>query len=92
MRVDNLYGNNTDTNRSKPRRKIPCQSWERHWITLGRQNHRLLWDGLTLEFVDEFLNPEDMAFESHGVKVIVDPKSLAYIDGTELDFTKEGLQ
>jgi iron-sulfur cluster assembly protein len=44
----------------------------------------------TLEFVDE-LQPEDMQFESHGVKVIVDPKSLVYIDGTELDYTKEGL-
>jgi iron-sulfur cluster assembly protein len=44
----------------------------------------------TLEFVDN-ANPEDMTFESHGVKVVVDPKSLAYIDGTELDFTKEGL-
>lgn len=44
----------------------------------------------TLEFVDD-MHPEDMAFDSHGVKVIVDPKSLAYIDGTELDFTKEGL-
>ena len=32
----------------------------------------------TLEFVDE-LQPEDMQFESHGVKVIIDPKSLAYI-------------
>jgi iron-sulfur cluster assembly protein len=44
----------------------------------------------TLEFVDDLL-PEDVAFDSHGVKVIVDPKSLVYIDGTELDFTKEGL-
>ena len=44
----------------------------------------------TLEFVDD-LQTEDMLFESHGVKVIVDPKSLVYIDGTELDFTKEGL-
>jgi iron-sulfur cluster assembly protein len=44
----------------------------------------------TLEFVDD-LQPEDMQFESHGVKVIVDPKSLVYIDGTELDYTKEGL-
>ena len=44
----------------------------------------------TLEFVDD-MQPEDTAFESHGVKVIVDPKSLVYIDGTELDFTKEGL-
>jgi len=44
----------------------------------------------TLEFVDED-NPEDIAFESRGIKIFVDPKSLVYIDGTELDFTREGL-
>ncbi len=43
-----------------------------------------------LEFVDE-VAPEDEVFEDHGVKVVVDPKSLLYIDGTELDFAKEGL-
>jgi iron-sulfur cluster assembly protein len=43
-----------------------------------------------LEFVDT-LSPEDVQFESHGVKVVVDPKSLQYIDGTELDYTREGL-
>ncbi|CAM2192692.1 iron-sulfur cluster assembly protein [Paraburkholderia kururiensis] len=43
-----------------------------------------------LEYVDE-LSAEDQVFESNGVKVIVDPKSLAYIDGTELDFAREGL-
>mgnify|MGYP003702899609 CR=1 FL=1 len=43
-----------------------------------------------LEFADE-LEPDDQVFEDHGVKVIVDPKSLLYLDGTELDFTKEGL-
>ncbi|KAB0601222.1 iron-sulfur cluster assembly protein IscA [Cupriavidus pauculus] len=43
-----------------------------------------------LEYVDELL-PEDQVFESHGIKVIVDPKSLPYIDGTELDFAREGL-
>ena len=32
-----------------------------------------------------------MQFESHGVKVLVDPKSLQYIDGTELDYAREGL-
>ncbi len=41
-----------------------------------------------LEFVDE-LNPEDEVFEDHGVKVIVDRKSLVYIDGTELDFAEK---
>ena len=34
---------------------------------------------------------EDQQFESHGVKIFVDPKSLTYIDGTELDFAREGL-
>ena len=34
---------------------------------------------------------EDQVFESNGVKVFVDPKSLAYLDGTELDFVREGL-
>ncbi|MBS0552145.1 MAG: iron-sulfur cluster assembly accessory protein, partial [Proteobacteria bacterium] len=43
-----------------------------------------------LEFVDE-TQGEDLVFESHGVKIIVDPKSLAYLDGTELDFVREGL-
>jgi iron-sulfur cluster assembly protein len=44
-----------------------------------------------LEFVDN-INPDDEVFDSEGVKVIVDKKSLQYIDGTELDYTKEGLQ
>ena len=43
-----------------------------------------------LEFVDE-LNEDDNVFEQDGVKVIVDAKSLVYLDGTELDFVKEGL-
>ena len=43
-----------------------------------------------LEYVDE-LNSEDLVFESNGVKIVIDPKSLAYLDGTELDFTREGL-
>ena len=43
-----------------------------------------------LEFVDEQA-PEDQVFEAHGVKVFVDPKSMAYLDGTELDFVREGL-
>ncbi|TYA47721.1 iron-sulfur cluster assembly protein IscA [Aggregatibacter actinomycetemcomitans] len=43
-----------------------------------------------LEFVDA-LNEDDQVFEQHGVKVIVDTKILVYLDGTQLDFTKEGL-
>lgn len=43
-----------------------------------------------LEFVDE-LTDHDEVFDDKGVKIIVDTKSLAYLDGTELDFVKEGL-
>ena len=43
-----------------------------------------------LEYADQ-TQPEDLQFESHGVKVFVDPNSLSYIDGTELDFVREGL-
>lgn len=43
-----------------------------------------------LEFVD-VLNEEDEIFEQDNVKIIIDPKSLVYLDGTELDFVKEGL-
>ena len=43
-----------------------------------------------LEFVDA-PNEDDVVFEDKGVRVIVDGKSLAYLDGTELDFVKEGL-
>ncbi len=43
-----------------------------------------------LEFVDK-LEVGDRVFEDHGVKVVVDPKSLAYIDGTEMDYVKQGV-
>ncbi len=43
-----------------------------------------------LEFVD-ILNDEDEIFEQDNVKIVIDPKSLVYLDGTELDFVKEGL-
>jgi len=33
----------------------------------------------------------DVVFEDHGVKVVVDKKSLELIDGTEVDFVKQGL-
>jgi iron-sulfur cluster assembly protein len=43
-----------------------------------------------IEFVDE-LEESDVVFEDHGLKVIVDKKSLVYLEGTELDYAKEGL-
>ena len=43
-----------------------------------------------IEPVDEILT-EDLKFESQGIDVFVDPKSLIYIDGTEMDYLKKGL-
>jgi len=43
-----------------------------------------------LEYADA-PEAEDLVFESFGVQVLVDPKSLPYLDGTELDFVREGL-
>ena len=44
-----------------------------------------------LEFVDE-VNDDDLIFEEYGARVYIDPKSLVYLDGTQVDYTKEGLQ
>lgn len=43
-----------------------------------------------IEYADS-VEPEDQVFESHGVKVIVHRDSLAYLDGTEVDFAREGI-
>ena len=60
-------------------------------IRLGVKTSGCSGMAYTLEFVDE-VHAEDIVFEGHGVKVFVDPKSHVYLDGTELDYTKEGLQ
>ena len=44
----------------------------------------------TMEFADS-VEETDTVFEERGLKLIVDPKSLVYLDGTELDYTREGL-
>jgi len=43
-----------------------------------------------LEFADA-AGTDDHQFESHGVKILVDPKSLPYLEGTVLDYTREVL-
>jgi iron-sulfur cluster assembly protein len=46
--------------------------------------------GYLLEFVDQ-LKDDDQIFETQGIKVIVNEKSLVYLQGMALDFVKEGL-
>lgn len=47
-----------------------------------------------LKYVVDFAdaaNPDEDIFESHGVKVLVNREHLAFLDGTEVDYTREGL-
>ncbi len=37
------------------------------------------------------VNDHDQVFVSQGVQIVVDDESLKYLDGTEVDFTREGL-
>ena len=39
----------------------------------------------------EVAGPDDQIFESDGVRIVVDRQSLAFLDGTEVDYTREGL-
>ena len=43
-----------------------------------------------LDFVDT-ANSEDLRFESQGITVFVDKDSMSFVDGTELDFVRDGL-
>ncbi|WP_092591917.1 iron-sulfur cluster assembly protein IscA [Pseudidiomarina indica] len=43
-----------------------------------------------MEFVDE-VEDTDTVIEDKGINIIIDGKSLVYLDGTEIDFVKEGL-
>lgn len=59
-------------------------------IRLGLKSSGCSGYSYVLEYVDE-LSDDDLVFEEHGVKVVVNRESFNYLDGTELDFAKEGL-
>ena len=44
----------------------------------------------TIEYADQ-VEEGDHVFEDKGVQLVVNPKSMVYLEGTELDFTREGL-
>ena len=71
-------------------RKFLAQRGKGIGLRLGVRTSGCSGMAYTLEFVDEAA-PEDLSFESRGVTVVIDPKSLAFLDGTELDFAREGL-
>ena len=47
--------------------------------------------GYTWDFADE-VKADDRVFDAHGAKVVVDAEALAFLDGSTVDFVKEGLK
>ncbi len=45
----------------------------------------------TFDYADE-IQPDDRMFEAHDAKVVVDANTLSYLDGSRLDFVKEGFK
>ena len=43
-----------------------------------------------IDYADD-ARPDDCVFEDHGVRVYVEPKALPLIDGTRIDFVRQGL-
>jgi iron-sulfur cluster assembly protein len=43
-----------------------------------------------VDYADD-TRPDDRVFEDQGIKVFVDPHSLEFIDGTRIDFVRQGL-
>lgn len=60
-------------------------------IRLGVKTSGCSGMAYAMEFVD-VMQPDDLVFEDKGVKIFIDPKSHIYLDGTQVDYTKEGLQ
>jgi iron-sulfur cluster assembly protein len=59
-------------------------------IRLGVKTSGCSGMAYVLEFADE-VDEDDTVYEDRGVKLLIDPKSLVYLDGTEVDYGKEGL-
>ena len=61
-----------------------------HGIRVGVKTTGCSGLAYLLEYVD-VIRGEDIVFESYGVNIYVDPKSLAYLDGMVMDYKREGL-
>lgn len=59
-------------------------------IRLGVQTSGCSGMAYVIEYADEVEN-DDEVFDIHGVKIIVSKKNMLYIDGTEVEFEKVGL-
>ncbi|BAU48134.1 iron-sulfur cluster assembly protein [Sulfurifustis variabilis] len=59
-------------------------------LRLGVKNVGCSGKAYVVEYADS-IEPGDQVFESHGVKVIISATNLVFLDGTEIDYEREGL-
>ncbi len=41
--------------------------------------------------LEDHISADDLVFEDRGIKVVIDPESLPYLAGSEIDFVADGL-
>lgn len=79
----------TDTAANRVRRYLDARE-NAVGLRLGVRKTGCSGYSYVLNYADE-VAPSDVVFEDKGVKVIVDNEALPLIDGTEVDFVKNGL-
>ena len=60
-------------------------------VWLAEQGYRVTGIELSERAAEDFFSENDLVFEDKGVTLVVDPEALPLIDGTEVDFVKNGL-
>jgi iron-sulfur cluster assembly protein len=59
-------------------------------LRLGVKNVGCSGKAYVVEYADT-IEPDDQVFESQGVKIIISPVNLVFLDGTEIDYERDGL-
>jgi len=83
-------GDHIDHSSSRPGPVVPVPPRQGGGFATGCEKDRCSGLAYVVNYADDVSN-EDEVFETGGVKVVVDRGSLRYIDGTEVDFVREGL-
>jgi iron-sulfur cluster assembly protein len=71
-------------------RDHPRSRGSAHGLRLGVRRTAGSGYAYVIDYADA-VNADDVVFDEAGVKVTVDNESLSLIDGTQIDFVKEGL-
>ena len=85
------HGSHADRNRGEARRRLSSPSAARASACAWACARPAARASPTSSSSPTRSKPEDFTFREPRRQVVVDPKSLPYLDGTELDFAREGL-